>query len=1706
MDDEPDERAGSPSCLSLKSDRSMPEPVNFKCQETVPLQDCTGMNTTEDGKAESLKSNDSMDIPPNVQQDHGREEEWQSRNLSPDKLQSNVRGAEGNPKALDGLPQHMEDWTKEHVKEWLTFLKVQQKIVICLYEQELSGSCLVCYEKKDLFDLGVSPAPAIQILRQVKMFRSQTDMIHVHGPKHHSPVMQKARNGQSAALDSNEDVETVFSDSGFSSQSPSMRLVEEHIELDQSRGAGQTMDNKTIFQDMIGNSSKNSATGSNLVTRICPTRPFDNIDQSFFYKENDELPPEMAPGNLLDPVHEYHMLPSVKELSEKEVLHEFIQGVFIFAAGCMNSRTNGTIHFGVKKQPGKACGQVIGQQIISDSKLMEKFELCLNEYFEEEHLNVARTCIRPPQFSQILGHDGTSLNKWVIEVDVIPSYSITQENVFYTSLKTASAGEETHQCKTQCLFVREGPVAINILADPNPRVTQEKIRSITDKVKVWALARKSAEERNKRPPSQGHQGQKLKRLIMCGRDTFDDFQLIVVTDKCPSNQLENLTFLKEMDPFAVLEFDPESDINGTCSFYRKDCIDNLHYPSMYTTGESNSSVIGKLNLFKQTSWVFCNGRVNEESMANKPLEPRDWLKKRCREINNMISFLCNPDLFSKDGLLVFFILHSAVTDISSPIMEAFCAIYRTLEGSDHMLCLCKDFDVFKQWRQLIETRCKVDITNKCIHELSLNEVNCTIHKLKGPHTLSVERYLPSTGSSSVILSRKEEEMMTVLDILSENECENTEIETAETFGEFKRKTEENFYRGGRVTWWDFYLSERPGCLPFIKRDKYKDLYELITFPESSTSPCVMVNLFHHPGCGGTTLAMHVLWNLRNKFRCAVVNNSMALNNEVAVQVKKLLTCGNQDQSAYTPVLLLVDNWNDIGDLKQSMLNVLERNPQNTPKIIVLNCERSQFPRECSRKSYFGNVFITNKLSVKEQSLFSEKLKQLKDHHMKPETFYAFMIMTKNFSETYITNLVNNTLKDLDKASKKGRLISFLALLNTYVDGSYMSLSLCKELVGIQSEFWKKETLENEMNPYFTLLINFTVEEHGTYKAVRFLHWMIARSCLDHFTQEHTLSHGEIIIDMLHCDLLYKTMMGKDLLVQNIQSMLLKRNRKEEGDDKDTLFSPLIEHIYKDEITDKVKEVLERATLRFEKSATLPQALARHFYLKAKDFTLSLQWAKDALSKKSNSYIADTLGQVYKSQLKEESSHLEDLSPEVLDKSLKLASKAIDAFRHSQDLAEREETVEREESVDPNDPLYRKRQRTYNMSGYNGESEVILNVLQVIQGLPLSTISERHKKDVILQMLKGNLQMSSFQNSETNANFIAVLRDHDKFLVSLQPRLKAIFCVFEEYFTYMKPRSMERESLDSRNKSKVFECFRKYIQIFCPSSEEKRKEKSSKPKISLGQEVVDQRLYLESKRADTFAGILQILYDKNGIEMEKILEKWQFIFYNEECKSSTSDMVNFILANIVLHNIKPTSKLLKKHEELVYHVKKALQIEGTNSNRTELYYLPMLLMWPTRGSTPFDLATYQNISAYVTSAKRSYQRRFSHMMQARSAIAHFFLGKSTGLKQIVSKRKLDEIVTSKQHPPLSGKTCKAHYLWQSGVVWKDPDVQKMLLRVKGKSESRGIYVHYPGNVKIPVRPVYLGDIRSGGSQEIVSFYLGFSMEGPVAYDIKYENDP
>lgn len=1266
-------------------------------------------------------------------------------------------------------PENIEDWTKEHVCHWLlSDLKVPQEYADRLYNEDVSGASLVCFQKNDLLDLGVKQGPAVQIVSNVRRLKQCFRRQHKEKATASGKDNQRSAKGRN---DEEEPFETNTLTSSTSVSYPnSSRSVSPSAEVKTSTvvaegeanpklctqkdcgggGVEQTLENlqsleckgiqneavervpspvkqgKGIYDNPAGSPETQEAvhgnvmksqplavnpskqTASNLEQQKCQPRAFDKSSVSHTYTQNDILPPETGPGNLLDPVHEYKLLANTANATESEVLRKFTNEVFRFAAACMNSRTNGTIHFGVGDAPDYAHGQIIGIRVPSPQKYIDEFDRRLPDCFPK-NTSIARACIRPPTFVQVLHLEDTASDLCVIEVDVVPNYSETQEILFHTSM--TSQDKQGKKCKEQCIFVRQGASSLNVLKNPGDQ------QNMIDDVKAWASARKSVEENDCQEPRQSNQGQRLKQLISHGRDTLaDSLHNIVVTNRCPSNQLEHLHFLKELTLFAVLEFDPESELNGSCSFFRKDRTANLHYPRMYNTSDSASTIIAKLNLFRQPSWVFCNGRTDEESEDDKPLDSKDWFKKRAGEVQDLITFICSPEILQTDKLQIIFLLHSSVERISSPLLDTFCMIYQKLGGVENMMCICRDASVFNKWRDLVKTRCEIDITSNCVYELNLNEVNSTIMKMKGPQTLSASRYLPSFGSSSVLLTKKDEEQMTVLNILSENECENTEIELSNSFLEFKNKTEEDFYRGGKVTWWNFYLSEQPGCLPFIKRDKFEELYDLITPQEGYKTTCVIINLFHHPGCGGTTLAMHVLWTLRRKFRCAVLKNNEVQNIEIATQVTKLLTYGKGQQTSYVPVLLLVDDLEDVEDLHQCVLLAAhEKRNGGSLMFIILNCKRSQFPDICSKNSRIHNVFITNKLSPKEQSFFEQKLRDLKNNYEKPETFYAFMIMTNNFSEQYIEDIVHNTLVGLDITSKAGQLLSFLALLNTFVNGSSMSLSLCEEFVGIKNALWGKETLEEKMNPYFTLLICFSVEEYGTYQAVRFLHQMIADKCVKALTRKHNLKLSEITTNLLHCDLLYKSGMGKDILIQNVLSMLITRQQIELGAHKNTLFSPLIEKMQETEGTSQIKEVLIEATKRFEKNATVPQALARHFYITEKDFTSALAWAHDAQQKMYNSYNADTVGQVYKSHLKYEIELAERqckiLTPEDLERYLDLASKATKAFQDSQDLAHEDN------SFDSSDQRNKKRQRTYNTSGYVGEIDVGMIIFSVLQKIP-----------------------------------------------------------------------------------------------------------------------------------------------------------------------------------------------------------------------------------------------------------------------------------------------------------------------------------------------------------------------------------------------------
>ncbi|KAM6938512.1 sterile alpha motif domain-containing protein 9 [Lycodopsis pacificus] len=1192
---------------------------------------------------------------------------------------------------------------------------------------------------------------------------------------------------------------------------------------------------------------------------------------------------------------------------------------------------------------------------------------------------------------------------------------------------------------------------------------------------------------------EANQGDKLKNLLTCGGNSLDNYnQFIVVVNKSSPEQVQYFQFLSKLKLFCVLDFDPKSVVpGGLCHSYRESRVANLHTPSQYQ-GQTDS-VIKNLNLCKQTSWVFCNGRHDLDGDSNKELDYRNWLRKSCKDVEQLVSFISNPEVLLRGGSLIIFLLLSPVHTEKDPIFDIYKSfIKQTKEES--IINICESQGIYEKWRELVREKCDSDIDQRSIYELTLSEVNGTVMAL-GPFNQSSKRLLPSSGSSCVVLKQKDEDLLTALDILCLNQCEKTIDENTSEFDEHRIRVEKEFFKGGKVKWWNFYFCDNDKEKPFVKRDKYENVKKMIKSQmKDSKNMCALLNLFHHPGCGGTTLAMHVMWDLRQEFRCAVLKDNTLPKKEVANQVSTLMKLESEKPF---PVLLLVDDSKEtenphelVNCIRKAAEDGLNISVDESPncKVIILNCVRSHSPKEQYQQHNSGpSQYITASLTQEEQKEFEKKLKELQETHEKPENFYSFMILKSNFDEMYIKDLARNMLENFDYSSKKAKLFAFLALLNTYVAESEISLSLCQDFLEMKMIHWSGDSVMGRMEPYSNFLIIDTVEDLGEYKGIRILHHSIASACLEELERSYVLRVRDITMEMLHCDLFFSFRVVKQRFMRSIQQMLIERQRKKDGDEREP-FSPLIGKIHKDQGRKTVQEIFVKASSRLVTSASIPQALARYLYIKERDFPEALQWAEKAKNIHENPYTFDTIGQIHKSNLKS-NNHREkqetSRNPEDLNTNIQIANNAVAAFRRAQELANEEDETETEVADDESEDYPRK---SYNIYGYVSVLEIAFLVFDIMSRLPFFGESDRMNKRYLQSFLKKTIPITSVhkEDNDINNRYVEIIKEHERFLQSLKSEVKDFFELLVFYFTNIKANKSE---FDSKNHRNVTVLFKKYVALFCTTSEEIKKERQCNPHLDLEIDIEERRLFLEAKHADTFAGILQHL-DNPAEEIERITECYAFLqqqqFINQ--KQKTKETINYILSNIVLYLLKRKSKLVKSHHYLSDLLLKTLQEVGLQYPFPDPYYLALLLFWPSPGQENTEIVTY------VRAIRKS--KRLILSFRIRNTIAHLYLGKKEGLKRLVSKRQLDENFKEMSRQDLN-------QLWRNEDIFKKEAIINRLHRVSGTTEQGEMFAKYD-EVKIPVRPASIAGIRSGASTEKVTFYLGFAINGPLAYDIQYEN--
>ncbi|XP_036396737.1 sterile alpha motif domain-containing protein 9-like [Megalops cyprinoides] len=1414
--------------------------------------------------------------------------------------------------------------------------------------------------------------------------------------------------------------------------------------------------------------------------RLCKPYPFQRYHDAYRYKANYILDvTESGALDFIEPCHEFKAYINTEQASNENKMRKFTWEVIRFAAACMNSRTNGTIHFGVGDSPDYTQGEILGISIQDKEAFLNSLLQATEGHFEHKHTDAAKKCIKSPRFVEVLNPEMTSTEKYVIEVDIVPAYMICQDNFYHVytvdkkevTKKSKSKALDQDKVKEKCnlFLIRDGPKTKNLLVQSTKKKDLEEYSRFKEGIKQLSQQRREAEEKHL-TDVKGVQGSRLSEMLTGGSQSLDNSRFeryLLVTNKSHKMQLESLEFLLEMNLTAVLDFDPESAENGLCKYYEEHRKINVHLPQKYKITEAVEDIADKLKLTRNTSWVLCS-EVKEDN----------WFTEQAASVRNVISFLCRKDVLPQKRFLVVFLLLSHVSDKMDPLLEVLNIFWQELKGTDQILCICENKQTFTCWKDLIETRYDVDISARSIYELSLTEINGTVLSLWSENRRS-SRFLPGTGAGKVILKKKDEECLDTLSILCVNQCEGG--------SEDMESLEQSFYKGGKVSWWNFYFSEQPGSMPFIKRDKY-DFIKNTIIPElcSSRQACVYFNILHLPGCGGTTLAKHILWSLKDTYRCAVLKETSSNFAEVATQVVELLLYEKVEHARRMPVLLMLDDFeemDDVFDLKQHVENEFEKRNLGSkcPQVILLNCMRTESWEQTEATE--DTVFIGNNLSESEQKQFQKKLEEIEKKHKHVDTFYGFMIMKENFSIEYALGVAENTLKNFYIDHKHAQLIAVLTLLNVYCKSAALSVSLCEEFLELQTKpVCAYRNMEDEFEKFSTLVKCHTVGAKVVYEAVRLIHPIMAVCCLHKLTTTYGLTTAEIINLLLTNNKFYECTQGKYKLMKDVRSMLLKRHHfsKEENrkDVKDNMFSPVIQTIAKD--TPGLEEsVLSNAAKLFQKDAFICQLLSRYQYIMKKDFKEAKEWAKKAKDLAGdNSYISDTFAQIIKNELQNEINKSKGevhLSPETLQEYLKLACSATDAFRTTQVIANNEIAVRSK---------LKSGKSPYNTAGHLGEIQVAVIITGILEKVPFFDPSNSVNPNILEKVLSGEKKIRDVSRDDQNQEhtpYYHVLEKFSDLFCNLKNTMKHHFNFLDSFFVNLEPQFSLKDIREERIRQNLLRCFHRYVELFCKSDVTECLK--SQPQ-SIKNDIDRSLTFLEMNKADTHSGILDQLSKNSGEKMEEIVRTYMYILSNSEQERSVRNRyrINLKYANVVLACIKPESQCILPYKILLDKLREVLREPISYKDSTALHFIAVALLWTEQDS----------VMSYISQMKNSFRNEMGSVWYAKKPVVHFYLGQKPGYGHLLCRENIEKCIKS-----------NSASLWENGMIWEHENVRHLLYRATGQVQKNTILADtMDPAVKIEIEPERKNQLCGKGQTNRVSFFIGFSMRGPLAFDIQF----
>ncbi|XP_071620011.1 sterile alpha motif domain-containing protein 9-like [Heliangelus exortis] len=1543
----------------------------------------------------------------------------------------------------------VNEWDENHVQCWLDSTGIKKEYVKKLHAEEVTGPVLMELDESFLKGIGMKAGQIHMLIRKRNELRQLS--------------AQQAKNSSSKTSDRTDaqtDPERPRNASAQKTSSGGSCGPEDKTDGDNAGSASGKKQRR---------SNKSQAKSTDEALELSNCRPFRSQNADFKYVKDRVLPPESGVSDLITPCHEYKYFAIAAELNKSQLQSKFASEVIRFASACMNIRTNGTIHFGVMDSIGDKAwkhGQIIGIKVKERELYVDALDY-IEKCFSENLQEIARKCIHPPVFVEVISRDSQE-QRFVVEVDIEPTHSLVKNELFEVCLpKYKEESQKVILTKDRVLYQRLG-------AKSEPVKDNEKttfIKGLQDRDAHREKAELSSAEVHAEIPQ--NLGRKLSVLLNDGKSYMDDsLRYILVTNRCEKHNLNNVNFLMHLNIFCAFDFDEDSNVSGLYSKFKEHHATRSYFLQDFSN-ESKTAIPTPqkhLCLFDQTSWVFCNGRSDFHG-DEKPCDDNTWTRTKRKYLKKAISYICD-EILPKGSFIVLFLLLSPA---QKPLVDTFEEFYTEMNGTEYIVCIAESRENYEKWANLAQKSCSIETLEQySIVGMKLSHVDATIQAML-PSTAQ-PRHLPVSTRGLCTLPLLEEEKMYSLEILCADQCDDIKIDLL-TEKEIQ-EIEQNFYRGRKIIWENFWLADTRRCGEIIEREACKDASKLlgdILRGSGYNYSVAKLKIFHHPGSGGSTIARQVLWKRRKDLRCAVIKTSYSPAT-VCEHALAFRDYEEKEISHCLPVLLLIEDYDEdyLEELRNELMDAVGARKINSPRpyFILMCCRRSNDPERLCKVSPLDTVSVTHKLTDSEKSLFKAKLEKLKQKDVRPEFILTFVLMCEEFNETYVRDFVGHILQDIDRSSRDTFLMRYVALLSFYVPNSYVSLSHCEAFLGLGVYTERKSRVYDFKSNLSeqARMIFIELRESTTYiSSVRIIHCLVAKEIL------HQLSGSEpqsqLAMALLQEKTLFENRFGREEFIKFIRDLFIRRDKRSRGDNTDTLFSPFIEHVCEAEDCEKAIAVLKAAYELLGKDPFFAQQLARLHYSNEK-FKDAEYWAGVAKHHLPNdSYILDTEGQVYRKWFNFTVDKMtQEDTPESIIEKIEMALKAMKCFKAAQRAAKAERD-------------------SMNNAGYFGEIEVGCRLLRFLSTIPVFCRSSEGEYSELVKYLITDY----------------IPKDIEKPWGRLHARLKglrqnlyeALEWISEDLSYFQTDKHQEKEEEDEK--------VEKEEQIYNPRKWLKRQSEVyakfftsvSLTEVSNGgpDSQLIRRMNIYKNGGGSVTNILSFLTDKKENRSADKLEKILSFYTENPLRLEDSDLINYILCHITLACLAPGSAKLVPM--LTLRDLSARFFKGKRPFPASAYFLLTLLYWPDEA---LDKEPQPDKDEILNTALQTLGRLYDIKMKdvptrKKRIYTHFFLGKGYGLGKIVHKTKIDKLI--------SGSLDERRMKWLHGTVWNIGKIREILKRVSGWTRDRKLFIR--GHVKeFPILPLHLDSVPPGN--ENVTFYLGFSFRGLVAFNIEVENEP